>query len=327
MDAVIELEIRAGTADGLFEVRVARALAGGEPTATVSLDIDDILEDLPRIESSVLASSVRARRLMTTSESAIQEIGVRLFDAVFSGRVGAAYRASAAVAAERNLVPRVALRLISPGLAALPWEAMYDSEAGRYLSRKEPLVRRVSAPFAVDAAPVEPPLRILGLVSSPRGLQVLDVEAEKERLELALHDHLDDGSVELVWLDDVTWGGVQSALLTERWHVLHFIGHGGFDEQSDEGLIALVGRDGRADFVTATSLADLLNEADPQPRLVVLMSVRCDRNLRSVRRNGGHPRAQRYSCGRRNAVRHQRLRRAGVLAELLRRPRERTPDR
>lgn len=272
MDAVIELEIRAGTADGLFEVRVVRALAGGEPAATIALDIDDILDDLSRIESSVLASSVHARRVMTASESAIQEIGVRLFDAVFSGQIGAAYRASAAVAAERNLVPRVALRLITPRLAALPWEALYDSEAGHYVSRKEPLIRRVSAPFAAEAPPVEPPLRVLGLVSSPRGLQVLDVEAEKERLELALHDHLEDGSVELVWLDDVTWGGVQTRLLTERWHVLHFIGHGGFDEQSDEGLIALVGRDGRADFVTATSLADLLNEADPRPRLVVLNS-------------------------------------------------------
>ncbi|MGC5171751.1 CHAT domain-containing protein [Microbacterium sp. DT81.1] len=272
MDAVIELEIRAGTADGSFDVRVVRSLAGGDPSATITLDIDEILGDLPRIESSVLASSVRARRVMTNSESAIQEIGVRLFEAVFSGRIGAAYRSSAAVASERNLVPRVALRLVSPGLAALPWEAMYDSEAGRYVSRKEPLVRRVSSPFSAEAPPVQPPLRILGLVSSPRGLQVLDVEAERERLELALHDHIEKGSVELVWLEDVTWSGVQNILLTQPWHVLHFIGHGGFDEQTDEGLVALVGRDGRAEFVTASSLADLLNEADPQPRLVVLNS-------------------------------------------------------
>ena len=116
------------------------------------------------------------------------------------------------------------------------------------------------------------PLRILGIISSPRGLAALDVEAERERLEAALHDHLREGRVELSWLEDVTWGGLHNKLLREPWHVLHFVGHGGYDPQSDEGLIALVGREGRADYVPASSLADLINEAEPTPRLVVLNS-------------------------------------------------------
>ncbi len=41
---------------------------------------------------------------------------------------------------------------------------------------------------------------------------------------------------------------------------------------TDEGVLAFVGRDGRADYVTASSLADLLDEAEPTPRLVVLNS-------------------------------------------------------
>ncbi|SFS14288.1 CHAT domain-containing protein [Microbacterium sp. cf046] len=272
MDTVIELEIGAGPSSGSYAVHVVRSLAGGEPSSVIELDVDAMIAGLPQLESSILASSVSARRVMTTGESAIQTIGVRLFDTVFAGKVGEAYRASAAVAAERGLVAQMTLRLTEPDLAALPWEALYDSEAGRYVSRKEPLVRRVSAPYSAEPPPVTAPLRILGMVSAPRGLPVLDVEAEKERLESALEQHLAEGRVELDWLDDVTWGGIHSRLLREPWHVLHFIGHGGYDVQADEGLVALVGRDGRADFVAASSLADLLMEAGSAPRLVVLNS-------------------------------------------------------
>ena len=40
---------------------------------------------------------------------------------------------------------------------------------------------------------------------------------------------------------------------SDEWHVLHFIGHGAYDTETDEGVLAFVGRDGRADYVTATS--------------------------------------------------------------------------
>jgi hypothetical protein len=61
-------------------------------------------------------------------------------------------------------------------------------------------------------------------------------------------------------------------LLERAWHVLHFVGHGGYDTDTDEGVLAFVGRDGRADLVSASALADLLDEAEPTPRLVVLNS-------------------------------------------------------
>jgi hypothetical protein len=272
VDTVIDLEIDAEPISGSYTVHVVQSLAGVEPRATIRLDVGAILAELPALESSILASSVSARRALTPGESAIRSIGTQLFDVLFAGKVGEAYRASVAVAAERGLVPQVTLRLGAPGLAALPWESLFDSEADRYISRAEPLVRRVPAPYTADPVAIDPPLRALGIVSSPRGLPVLDVEGEKERLETALNEQINDGRVTLSWLDDVTWSGLHSKLLQEPWHVLHFIGHGGYDEEADEGLLALVGRDGRADFVSANSLADLLMEAASTPRLVVLNS-------------------------------------------------------
>ena len=78
----------------------------------------------------------------------MQGVGVRLFDATFTGDIRTAYRTSAAVAAERGKGVQIALRLDAPGLAALPWEALFDSEAQAYLCLKEPLVRHVPAPFS-----------------------------------------------------------------------------------------------------------------------------------------------------------------------------------
>ena len=59
---------------------------------------------------------------------------------------------------------------------------------------------------------------------------------------------------------------LQDSLLDGQWHVLHFIGYGDFDPAQDEGVLALVREDGRADLVAAHRLVDLLRQARPMPR-------------------------------------------------------------
>lgn len=272
MDTVMELEIGPGPEPGSYVVRVLRSVGGGEPTETVTLDLDDLVNRRPHLEASVLSSSVAARRVMSDTEAAIQDVGRRLFQSAFTGSVASAYRTSMAVASERGKSVQISLRLTAPGLAALPWETLYDSETQTYLCRKEPLVRNVPAPYSPAALQVSPPLRVLAMISSPRGLPALDVEDERLRLEAALKPHLDAGRMELHWLEDASWDGIHGKLLEREWHVLHFIGHGAYDTDTDEGVLAFVGRDGRADYVAASSLADLLDEAEPTPRLVVLNS-------------------------------------------------------
>ena len=43
-----------------------------------------------------------------------------------------------------------------------------------------------------------------------------------------------------------------------RWHIFHFVGHGGFDASADEGLIYLADEDGKAPPLRATELGRLL---------------------------------------------------------------------
>ncbi|GAA2030277.1 hypothetical protein GCM10009819_12410 [Agromyces tropicus] len=274
MDAVLELEIGPTPEAGTYLVRVLRSEGGGEPSASVRLDVDALTARRPLLEASVLSSAVPSRRVLPATEAALRDVGRTLFEATFQGEVGAAYRASAAVAAEREGRLQLVLRLTSAELAALPWETLFDPTDGTYLCRREPLVRHVPSPHSTAPLAIERPLRILALVASPRGLPQLDVEAERERLEDALRPQVDAGLVELAWLEEASWANVHARLLEGGWHVLHFIGHGDYDEAADEGVLAFVDPDGRADLVPAHALADLLDEAEPTPPLVVLNS--CD---------------------------------------------------
>ena len=272
MSGDIELEIGAGARPGCYEVRVVRSAGGGEPSGRFIVDIAEILARRRELETAVLASSASVRQKVTSVEQPVREVGQRLFEALFNGPVYGAYRASLGAVQQGGERLRVVLRLTAPELAALPWEALFDPETQTYLCRKEPLVRHVPAPFTQPPLEIRPPLRILGLVASPRGLPVLDVETEQQNLETALALPIADGLVELVWMHQASWEAIHSKLLGGEWHVLHFIGHGDYDVDADEGVLYLVGADGRAKEVEASRLTDLLGEARPPLRLVVLNS-------------------------------------------------------
>ena len=239
----------------------------------MELDADSLLARRGHLQQAVLASAVASRRVLPETEQLIREAGQVLFAGLLgTGEVAGRYRAAAAVAAERGEGLRVVLRIDTPALAGLPWEAMYDQAAGAYVCRQDQLVRHV--PVASMPAPlrVRPPLRILGVVSSPRGLPPLDVEKEQDQLARALARPASRGLAELHWTPSATWADLQDLLLDGEWHVLHFIGHGDFDPGRDEGVLALTREDGRANLVAAHRLVDLLRQARPMPRLVVLNS-------------------------------------------------------
>jgi WD40 repeat protein len=270
--SVIEVAIGPGVAPGTFGVRVLNSPLG-EASAVTELAADALLTRRAELQQAVLASAVESRRVLSESEQSVREVGQALFAALLgTGEVAGRYRAAAAVAAERGQELRVVLRIDDPVLAGLPWEAMYDEAIGEYVCRRDLLVRHVPVMAAATPLRVDPPLRILGVVSSPRGLPPLDVGREQHLLEGALARLAGEGLAEVVWAPSATWAGLQEVLLGGRWHVLHFIGHGDFDPDRDEGVLALTTITGRPDLVEASRLVDLLRQARPMPRLVVLNS-------------------------------------------------------
>jgi WD40 repeat protein len=264
---VSEIEVAIGPAPSGYRVEVVRSPAG-EASAPVSLDADGLLSQRKALENAVLLSSVQTRQLLSTEERRVRDVGQALFRALLgTGPVAGRYRA-----AERDDDLRIVLRISDPELAGLPWEAMYDEEAGGYVCRRHQLVRHVGVPAAAGPLTVTPPLRVLGIVSSPRGLPPLDTGKEQEQLTRALARLTADGLVELAWAPSATWADLHDTLLGGSWHVVHFIGHGDFDPSHDAGLLALTSDTGRAHLIDGNRFVDLLRQARPMPRLVVLNS-------------------------------------------------------
>ena len=175
---------------------------------------------------------------------------------------------------------QVRLRIGSPELAALPWEFLYDPGRDDYLCLSTSLVRYLEVLEPRRPLAVTPPLRVLGMVARPSELGTLNVDHEKRRLQEALAGLERAGGVELSWVAGQTWWDLQSALDQGIWHIFHFIGHGGFDQHSGEGILALTGEDGGVYRLAASDLGLLLGEHHSL-RLVVLNSCESARSSAS----------------------------------------------
>ena len=56
-------------------------------------------------------------------------------------------------------------------------------------------------------------------------------------LTAALASVADTGAVQCDWLEEATLGALNQRLRGGNYHILHFIGHGRFDEASGEGAL------------------------------------------------------------------------------------------
>src|SRR3954453_17786187 len=138
-----------------------------------------------------------------------------------------------------------------------------------WFSRPKRRWSAIELPDAVRPLTVTPPLRILGVISSPSDLPELDGERERLRIQDATAELQQRGLLEVTWLSNATWRDLQHALRRQRWHIVHFVGHGEFDTTTDEGAIALEDDNGRSFRLSATDLGRLLGDHDSL-RLVLL---------------------------------------------------------
>ncbi len=271
-----DVEVSQGVA-GAYEVTVLRSPAG-EASAAMRLPFDHagMQGRINALQAAMFRSGNLAQRAAAATpspdaaspvvgEPSVIEFGRMLYDALFSGEVLGLLKVSQAKAKDSDQGLRLKLRCTAPDLALLPWEYLYDGEHGDFLSLSvtTPLVRYVPLPEPMEALEVEPPLRILGVVVSPDDLPELNTEHERVRLESAVDRLRSRGTVELVWLAGRTWRYLQAALRQGPWHVLHFIGHGGFDEARAEGFVVLADEEGHSQRLYATDLGRLLGDHDP----------------------------------------------------------------
>ncbi len=257
----LDFDLEIGPGHGrTYPVAVLRSPAGeAHGTLHFPFDATKLNEHLDQVQTALVSSGPARRR----AAQAVQDFGQRLFEALFTSDIRSCYDVSQREAArqdDRGL--RIKLRVQAPELAALPWEFLYDARAGEYLcrSRQTPLVRYLELPQSIQPLQVKPPLRILGMVASPSDQPALDIQREQGRIGEALKDLEADGLVELTWLAGQTWRDLQRAMRAGPWHVFHFIGHGGFDPSSEEGVLALANEQGSTALMTATQMGQLLSD-------------------------------------------------------------------
>ena len=273
--AYLDFELEIGPGQGReYPVTVLRS-PSGEAHGILHFPYDELaLESrLKDLQIALLMAAETRRRLPAPEEQPVRRFGQELFDALLAGEIRSAYDISWRQAEAQGKGLRVKLRVQSPALAGLPWEFLYDPREGEYLClmSDRPVVRYIEAVQPVQPLRVIPPLRILGMVASPTGLASLDVEQEKLRLAKATEALQGQGLVEVTWLEGQTWRDLQRAMRGGPWHIFHFVGHGGFDPERDEGLIVVANDDGGPQYLTSTDFSRLL--ADHKPLRLVLLNA------------------------------------------------------
>jgi hypothetical protein len=235
----------------------------GEAQEEIRFPFDEweLKDRLRDVEFALLRSGGSRRRIGTPEEQTVQAFGLALFETLIAGDVSAHYRVSWREARRQNKGLRLKVHVRPPELSSLPWEFVYDPQHGYLcLSSSTPLVRYPDVPHPIERLTVAPPLRVLGMVASPQGLPQLDVGHEKRLVEEAVRGLRERRLVELAWLEGQTWRDLQRAMRRGPWHVFHFIGHGGFDPETEEGAIALSDDEGRKHLLGASDLALLLDD-------------------------------------------------------------------
>jgi hypothetical protein len=186
--------------------------------------------------------------------------GKELFQAVFKGdlRLNLALSYQSARQRDAGLRLRLWFGADVAELADLPWEFLWapDPFHNDFLALRAdtPIIRRprvdsVSQPFTVT-----PPLRILVMLSNPADVAPLAVNEEFQRLQQALGKLQAAGIVDLQQLEVATLDALNQRLRADDFHVLHFIGHGFFNQATNQGGLVFEDNHGKANLVSADVL-------------------------------------------------------------------------
>jgi hypothetical protein len=268
MSAYDDLQLRIDRdADGTYRVL---AMAPDGRTARGSfvppIDDDELDEFVQRVGLARRRGASADMRM-----EAIKRLGSSLFDSLIKDDIGTVFYSARSAAAERDRGLRITMRLSgSPELMRLPWEFLYKRPRFLAQSTQTPVVRALDVDSAMRPERLVLPLRILAMVSSPSGYPELDADSERRNLERALAGPQAAGLVELSWLERATLGELTRRVSeSEGIHVLHYIGHGAYDDATDSGILVLETPQGRAQDVSGEEIGAILQD-ETSLRLVVL---------------------------------------------------------
>ena len=210
------------------------------------------------------------RRIESSALREVTELGDGLFRALFHGEVRDLYRIALASADREGKGLRVKLSMTdAPEFASLPWEFLFDDPSFLAISQLTPVVRYLDLARTRHPQELKPPLRVLAMVSSPTDAGSLDAGQERDNLEQALKQLMAEGAVELHWLEQATLPALLEKLREQTFHIFHYIGHGAYKPELQDGFLLLEDDLERGREVSSQRIGTVLHDHDSL-RLAVL---------------------------------------------------------
>ena len=165
------------------------------------------------------------------------EFGDSLFKTLITGRVRDLYLK--ARARQRDDTLDLVFTSMVPWIAEKPWEFAYDAEQKRFLATEDVnFIRNVLTINPSDRVrQPDSKLRILVAAAQPVSLVPLSVQQEEEVIRRGFEQLAREGLVEVKVMARTTPEDLHRALSTGRFSIVHFIGHGDFDEETGEGSL------------------------------------------------------------------------------------------
>ncbi len=280
-----------------LEIHLApRDSAAGVYAVTAELDGD------AKFYGTLQMGDAERRELETLTDPL--KYGCALFDALFRGDIHTAYT-TAQERARSQTENRLRLRLwidhAAADLHALVWERLhYRSEGGAFrvvTDAKLPFSRYFGLQRGAASA-IAGPARMLCVIANAadleaHGVPAFDVEAEVANLRAALRDLRQSGmSIAIMPGRTGLSPALEHTLNTEgytiipgpatlnriyealayapRHHLLHFIGHGTFNQRHKQAALFLEDDNGRARMVVDDDLTGRLAGLDHKPHLIFL---------------------------------------------------------
>ena len=202
------------------------------------------------------------RRIDSPEMEAARKVGQRLFEAIFTDEIYACYRASLNDSRAEGNGLRIRLRVDAAELNDLPWEFLYNANLNRFLSLSTdtPIIRYIELPQAILPMKVSPPINVLVMISSPNDYPPLDVETEWNKLKEAVADLEERQLITLTRIEKATLTELQRTLRRGTYHAFHFVGHGGFDERAQDGVLVFENDAGSGRPLNGSYLGTILHD-------------------------------------------------------------------
>ena len=220
--------------------------------------LDPYRGDLADIQDRLAAGNI--------DKDFLTDCGEFLYASLFVGDIAALFEQCCTEALKKDEGIRLRLRISPPEIATVPWEFLYSPFTEGFLGTSvwTPVVRYLEVPTLLRELETASPCRMLIVIPNVLGL---DTEAEKEHVVsvlTALERYVQYEVLE----GNVTRTRLRHALTERQFHLLHFIGHGKF--QDDCGFLRLNTGDGKEDWLDHVEFAELLRNSPM--KLVVLNS-------------------------------------------------------